>query len=59
MIPRLLGFLTLGALLAVSTGTAAAGATKDTGQIRVLRGTKLPALRHATLLRATRPTLPF
>jgi kumamolisin len=58
MIPRLLGYLTLGALLAVTTSTAAAGATKDTGATRVLRGTALPVLRHATLLRATPDTAP-
>jgi kumamolisin len=55
---RLLGCLMLGALLVSSSGTAAAGASRDAGQTRLLRGTALPILRQATLLHATPVTAP-
>ncbi|MDX6534640.1 MAG: hypothetical protein QOF68_2384, partial [Gaiellales bacterium] len=56
---RLLGCLLLGALLVSSSGTAAAGASRDdAGQTRVLRGTALPILRQATLLRTAPVTTP-
>jgi subtilase family serine protease len=55
---RLLGCLMLGALLVSSSGTAAAGATNHAGQTRTMRGTALPALRHATLLRTVPATAP-